>query len=198
MKKAFLKYSPFATRGYAWVPMSCTQLCAKKPQPRPEHAQSTVEAAYLIPVLLLVLLILIQPSIILYDRMVMQAAATDGCRMLCTKTNLDGDTTQACEAYILRRLGSIPPVDIFHVHDGGCTWDIEMIGDENAGEVKVSLLHKIRLLPLIDIAGDFSGITDADGLFTIKTSVSMPTQPQWLGSSELGYDAEAWLDRFNE
>ena len=175
-----------------------THLHTLKSQLKKEQAQSTVEAAYLIPILLLVLLILIQPSIILYDRMVMQAAASEGCRMLCTKTNINGDTTQACEAYILRRLGSIPPVDIFHVHDGGCSWNIEMSGDETAEEVLVSLSNKITLLPLIGTAGDLSGITDANGFFTIETSVSMPTQPEWLGNSELGYDSQAWLDRFSE
>ena len=198
MKKAFLKYMPCTSCSYAWRYKACDQQRARKQQPRREHGQSTVEAAYLIPVLLLVLLILIQPSIILYDRMVMQAAVSEGCRMLCTKTNINGDSTQSCEAYILRRLGSIPPVDIFHVHDGGCSWDIKMTGDESAGEVQVSLKNKIKLLPLIDTAGGFSGITDADGFFTIETSATMPTQPKWLGSSELGYDSQGWLDRFSE
>ena len=45
---------------------------------RTEGGQATVEAAVLIPVLFTVLLLLIQPGIILYDRMVMNYAAAEG------------------------------------------------------------------------------------------------------------------------
>ena len=46
-----------------------------------ERGQATVEAAFLIPVLFTVLLLSVQPGMVLYDRMVMQAAASDACRL---------------------------------------------------------------------------------------------------------------------
>ena len=44
-----------------------------------ESGQATVEAAFLLPVLFVGLLLLMQPGILLYDRLVMQAAASEGC-----------------------------------------------------------------------------------------------------------------------
>ena len=44
-----------------------------------EQGQATVEAAFLIPILALVLAILVQPTIILYDRMGMPAPADPSC-----------------------------------------------------------------------------------------------------------------------
>ena len=42
-----------------------------------ESGQATVEAAFLLPVLFVGLLLLMQPGILLYDRLVMQAAASE-------------------------------------------------------------------------------------------------------------------------
>ena len=54
-----------------------------------------MEAAVLIPVLFTALLLLLQPGILLYDRMVMQGAAAEGCRLLATKTAALGDMAAA-------------------------------------------------------------------------------------------------------
>ncbi|MFR1637837.1 MAG: TadE family protein [Eggerthellaceae bacterium] len=56
-----------------------------------ESGRATVEAAFLLPVLFVGLLLLMQPGILLYDRLVMQAAASEGCRLLATKTAAAGD-----------------------------------------------------------------------------------------------------------
>ena len=86
-----------------------------------ESGQATVEAAFLIPVLLVALLLLMQPGILLYDRLVMNAAASEACRLLATKTDAAGDMAESCEAFVRRRLGAVPPVSCFHVHEGGCS-----------------------------------------------------------------------------
>ena len=52
-----------------------------------ERGQATVEAAFLIPVLFTVLLLSVQPGMVLYDRMVMQAAVSDACRLVAVKTD---------------------------------------------------------------------------------------------------------------
>ena len=91
---------------------------------RDARGQSTVEAAVALPVVFLLVLLLVQPGIVLYDRMVMAGAAAEGCRLLATS---DGDAA-TCEEYVRRRLGAIPPLDVFHVHDSGCTWEVRCEG----------------------------------------------------------------------
>ncbi len=60
-----------------------------------EAGQATVEAAFLVPVLFIVLLLLLQPGILLYDRIVMQGAAAQGCRLLATSTQAGGSLPRA-------------------------------------------------------------------------------------------------------
>ncbi len=49
---------------------------------RDERGQATVEAAFAVPVLMVLVLMLVQPGIIRYDRIVMEGAAAAGCRLL--------------------------------------------------------------------------------------------------------------------
>lgn len=155
--------------------------------------QATVEAAFLIPVLCCVLLLLLQPSIYLYDRMVMQAAASDACRLLATKTSAAGDMTDAARAFVQHRLGAVPQTSIFHVHEGACSWDIQLEGDESWGGVSVTITNELRPLPLIDAAGALLGFTNASGNLHIEVSCSQATQPSWVQNSPLGMSPGAWI-----
>ena len=78
-----------------------------------ERGQATVEAAFLIPVLFTVLLLSVQPGMVLYDRIVMQAAASDACRLAAVKTDAVGDSSQAVEAFVRHRLGATRPSPAF-------------------------------------------------------------------------------------
>ena len=49
-----------------------------------ECGQTTVEAAFGLPIVFLLVLLLAQPGIVLYDRMVMASAASEACRLLAT------------------------------------------------------------------------------------------------------------------
>lgn len=160
------------------------------------RGQATVEAAYLIPVVFLLLLLLIQPGILLYDRMVMESAAAEGCRLLATKTESLGSSDEACEAYIKRRLGAIPPQDQFHIHGGGCSWEIETNGGESSGYAEVTIRNKVKLLPLLDVGGTLLGLTGATGELSLETTVRMQVQPDWVGSSEFGYNPPAWVEKW--
>ena len=142
--------------------------------------QATLEAAYLIPIIFLLLLLLIQPGIILYDFMVMRGAASEGCRLLATKTDVLGDSHEACEAYVKRRLAAIPPQDNFHIHDGGCSWEIELEGNEHSNMVRVTISNRLRLLPLFDAGGVLLGITDGQGVYPLEVSVATQVQPSWV------------------
>lgn len=157
------------------------------------RGQATVEAAYLIPVVFLCLLLLLQPGIILYDRIVMEAAAADGCRLLATKTDDAGDSAEACTAFVKRRLAAIPPQDQFHMHKGTCSWDIAVEGDESSEYVQVTIKNSLRLLPLVDVGGTLLGVTDSSGSYPLEVTCRTRTQPQWAVSSESGLDPRDWV-----
>ena len=155
-----------------------------------EAGQATVEAAFLVPVLFVVLLLLLQPGILLYDRIVMQGAAAQGCRLLATSTQAGGASAASCEDLVKRWLGAVPPHDLFHVHEPSCTWEVVCAGDEYAGEVAVTIRTKVRPLPLFDAAAALVGAVDGDGYLTVEVRETARTQPQWAEAS--GIDPGAW------
>ncbi len=162
-----------------------------------DSGQSTVEAAVLVPMLLVSLLLLVQPGILLYDRVVMQGAAAEGCRLLATKTAVLGDMRPSCEAFIRHRLSAVPPVACFHVHDGGCTWNVSLDGDESSQTVSVDLSTEVRPLPLFDVSGAVLGMVNENGNFEVSVSSEMPVQPDWASDGEDRHPSQwigAWLD----
>lgn len=158
--------------------------------------QATVEAAFLIPLILLLLMLLMQPGIILYDRMVMQGAAAEGCRMLATRTA--SDDSAAYEAAIRRHLGAVPQQDNFHVHAAGCSWEIVLRGDEGSGEVAVSIEGQMRPLPLFDFGMAALGLTNEAGAFVQRVEVRMPAYGAWIGASDEGLNPSAWVQASSE
>lgn len=155
--------------------------------------QATIEAAVLMPVMFLLLLLLLQPGIVLYDRMVMESAASEGCRVLATKTSATGNMDQATEDFIRHRLGAIPQASTFHVHDGGCSWVIRMQGGEGSAEAQVSIENSIEPLPLIGGLASLGGLLDAQGHFKIRVVARCATQPDWVSESDLGLDPDSWI-----
>lgn len=158
--------------------------------------QATVEAAFLIPVIFVVLLMLIQPAILLYDRMVMSGAAAEGCRMLITRSASSGLSDDEYREAVKRHLGSIPQQENFHVHEGGCSWNIELAGDETSSQATVAIRTKVHLLPLFDFGSVLLGVADEDGNIEISVSVTEPTQNTWVADSELGLSPKAWVEKW--
>lgn len=147
-----------------------------------------MEAAFALPVLLVAILLLLQPGILLYDRMVMQAAAAEGCRLLATRTDAQGSMDEACEAYVRHRLGAIPQQDCFHVHDGaaGCSWEISLSGDERAQTVEVAIANEVKPLPLLDAAAGLLGMVNEKGNLEVEVRAQAPAQPGWAGDALAG------------
>lgn len=156
-----------------------------------ESGQATVEAAFLVPVIFVALLLLLQPGILLYDRIVMQGAAAQGCRLLVTSTQAGGASAASCEDLVKRWLGAVPPHDLFHVHEPSCTWEVVCEGDEYAGEVAVSIQTKVRPLPLIGAVAAYAGAVDGDGNLTVAVRETASTQPAWAQAS--GISPGAWV-----
>jgi hypothetical protein len=144
----------------------------------------------MIPLLFLLILMLIQPAILLYNRQVMQNAAAEGCRLLSTRSDVADYSGDKYEAYIKRRLASIPPIDIFHAHTGSRTWDIELIGGELSSEVTVRITNKLKPLPLLDIGSALLRLTDGGGYLTQTVEATLPTQPAWVWNASGGGPAD--------
>lgn len=160
---------------------------------RDEKGQGSVEAAVVIPVMFLLLLLLLQPGIVLYDRLVMSNAAAEACRLLATGTDSYGSMTRSCEAFVRHRLAAIPGHSCFHVHKRNCSWDIQFAGSESSETVTVTIGNELRPLPLLDMGATLLGMTNAAGNLCISESVTMRTQPPWASSSQLGLDPPSWI-----
>ena len=140
------------------------------------RAQSTVEAAFMIPIFLILILLLLQPSIILYDFIVMKSAASEGCRLIATNSGIDSKNV---DDFIRRRLSAIPQADIFHIHNASCSYEIEFNGGESEKTSSVSIKNSIKPLPLIGGALDLMGATE-DGDLTICAHEETCVQPSWV------------------
>lgn len=167
-------------------------------QERRRLGQATVEGAFLIPIIFLLLLLLLQPGILLYDRMVMQGAAAEACRMLATRSDASGADSAIYEQVVRRHLGAIPQQENFHCHEGGCSWQIELNGDEHSTVVDVRIAGKVKLLPLLDMGGTLLGIGDGSGVVELAVTCSMPTQDAWVAASELGMSPSGWVGKWKQ
>lgn len=171
-------------------------MCSCTDRVKSACGQATVEAAFLIPLIFVLLLLLIQPAILLYDRTVMQSAAAEGCRMLATKTAAMGMTDDEYKEAIIRHLGAIPQQDNFHVHSGGCTWGIDLEGDEGSSSVAVLITTQVKPLPFLDMGAVLLGMANDSGNLEVKVSASAPTQDSWVAGNELGMNPAAWVEKW--
>ncbi len=148
-----------------------------------ESGQSTVEAAVLLPVLLIVFGLLLQPSVLLYNRCIMNAAAAEGCRLVATNTG--GDAT--IRAYVERRLEAIPKIPIFHIGDDwGINWSRSSDGTAN-----VIIENHADPLPLFGILAGLTSTIGDDGGIVQRVDVSCSSIPGWIGGQ--GYDPSRWI-----
>lgn len=154
-----------------------------------ESGQSTIEAAFALPILMILTLFLIQPGILLYDRMIMSSAASEGCRLYATASS---DVASTCKDYILRRLSAIPQIDQFHVHSKGCSWNIRFEGGEGSQISKVSISNEIAPLPLLGSGMKLLGLLNARGNLALQVDSTQQMQPDWIANSTEGQDPENW------
>lgn len=134
----------------------------------------SVEAALLLPVLLILVALLCQPVCLLYTRSVMAAAAGDVARAALTSRS----STDDLEAYALRRLAAVPDVSIFH--EG--SWGIAVTGPTDAGQVSVSITGSVRPLPLMGQIAAALGSAKG-GAVPLKVEVTEDLRSSWIGGS---------------
>jgi hypothetical protein len=137
-------------------------------------AQATVEAALVLPIILTLILLLIQPAIYIYDLIVINSAASETVRLLCTKSG----SNKNVEDYVRRRLSAIPQVDTFHIHSSGCSYEIQT-WESGGNSYGVRVKNELKPLPLIDIGLGVMGILNSNGNLVIEVSREMRMQPEW-------------------
>lgn len=140
-----------------------------------DMGQASVEAAVLVPVVMIVFALLLQPACLLYTRTVMQQAAAEGARVLATAAP---SAEASCEAYVRRRLAAVPNVAAFHV-GGDQGWEIELGGDESSDEVSVCVEGRLRPLPLMGVLATMLGEVCGDEVI-VRVEVSREARPAWL------------------
>ncbi len=143
--------------------------------------QSSVEAALLLPSLMMAIALLIQPACLLYTRCIMSSAANEAVRMLATTTNKDEVT-----AFIKRRLAAVPEVLVFH-SGGADDWVVEV---EQGDEACVAVAGHVKPLPLMGFISAMLGASDSSGL-VLSVTAKGKSQQVWVEGS---YDdwADLW------
>lgn len=138
-----------------------------------DDGQATVEAAVLLPVLLALMGLLLQPACLLYTRAVMSAAVGEGARVAQTSSS-----ATEVEEYVRRRLRAVPNVALFHVgEDDGWEVEVKGIGKEC---VTVTARTHARPLPLTYAVAAAIGGSDAEGV-RLEASASRAAHPTWVG-----------------
>ena len=136
--------------------------------------QGTVEVAFVLPVLMILILLLLEPGIYLYDLIVMKSAASEACRLVAN----DSCSDENFDDYIRRRLSAIPQTDIFHIHNSSCSYSIEKSRNED-GTVSVYIKNELKPLPLIDVFCKPFGVLNSSGNLEINTKSEMHVFASW-------------------
>lgn len=147
-----------------------------------ESGQSTIEAAVLLPVLFAVFALLLQPAILLYNHCVMNAAASEACRLIATNSTSEAST----RAYVERRLGAIPKLAVFHE---GETWDITW--NSGSDSISIDITNHAEPLPLFGITAGLSGNLDSSGKIEQHVVATCSVLPSWV--TEQGYSPSSWI-----
>ena len=146
-----------------------------------EGGQATVEAAMLLPAVMLVLALLVQPACLLYTRSVMSGAAAEAVRVLATTTD-----ESSVRDYVLRRLAAVPEVSVFHV-DGQDDWQIAL---SSGDEVEVKIAGHVRPLPLMRQIVSALGESDGGGVL-LEVDVKADAHASWVKGG-YGEWVKAW------
>lgn len=129
-----------------------------------------MEAAFLLPVVLGVLALMLQPACLLFSLAVMRSAAAESARVATTNTDVG-----RCQEFAKRRLEGVPDVEIFHTGE----WDVTVErGDQ--GQASVRIQGHARPLPLIGSLARVAFPCDGEGI-VLSTSVSERLRPSWVG-----------------
>ena len=130
----------------------------------------------MLPVLMLLFALLLQPICALYTLTVMNHTATECARVLLT-TNDDA----VVRSFALRRLRAVPEASLFHV-GGQSDWDVDVGRSDGGRLVSICIVGHLRPLPLFGVAMRFLGTQDGVGI-RMEATAKERLRPSWLGGS---------------
>lgn len=146
---------------------------------RADVGQSTVEAAVLLPTLMLLMALLVQPICVFYTLSVMRHAAAETARVLATASD-----ESVAQSFALRRLAAVPDSSLFHV-GGRKDWRVSV--ERGEGEVAVAIRGHVRPLPFLGVVVASMGLQDANGVL-LESRLRERMRPEWLQG-----DYEDWM-----
>lgn len=164
-----------------WV---CHRTCSSTEAPRGQLGQASVEAALVLPVLMLVLALLLEPVCMGYTLSVMRGCASELARIALT--DVDGDLSE-CQSFARRRLAAVPEVAPFHVGGEG-DWDVRVTRE--GGRVDVRIRGHLRPLPLLGVIASSFVASDGQGV-VLEAEAHESLRPSWLGGSYGGWQ-QVW------
>ena len=132
----------------------------------------------MLPLLMLLVALLVQPVCVLYTCMVMRHAAAATVRVAATSADDD-----MARGYAIRRLGAVPEASVFHV-GGTRDWEVH-VNRLSSGRIGVEVWGHVRPLPLLGVVVGAMGERDAQGV-RLHVQVVEDVRPSWYeGVSEL-------------
>ena len=144
---------------------------------RDRSGQAAVEAALLVPVVLALVALLVQPACALYTRSVMAATAAEVARLVSTARGTEEDVRD----YALRRLAAVPDLSVFH-EGGPGAWEVGTEGPGDDGRVTVSVEGRVRPLPLLGALVAALG-PSGDGCVILRAEASLDARSDWVRGS---------------
>ncbi len=142
---------------------------------RGRSGQASVEAALLVPVVLTLVALLVQPACVLYTRAVMASTAAELTRLAATSRGGEGDV----RAYALRRLAAVPDLPVFH-EGGAGAWEVAVTGPGDEGRVTASVEGSVRPLPLLGAIVAALGASGG-GVVELRVEVTREVRASWIG-----------------
>lgn len=128
----------------------------------------------MLPAVMLVFALLMQPACLSYTRMIMRGAAGECARAAATAY---GGDVSACREFAYRRLKAVPEVPLFHVGGEG-DWSVAI--DRSDTHVDVSIEGHARPLPLMGAVAALLRMSDGQGV-VLRVSLSVDTRADWVG-----------------
>ncbi len=147
-----------------------------------ERGQSSIEAAFILPIFILCIGLSIQPIIYMYTKTIMQEAADEGIRFAMSESN-----SYRTDRFIRRRLEALPNSSLFHIGDEN-EWDIDVI--RGAGSVRVVIKGHLKAIPVLGSSACAFLNRDDQGLI-IEVESEQITEPSWREG-----DYETWTEGF--
>lgn len=150
---------------------------------RDRSGQASVEAALLVPVVLVLVALLVQPACVLYTRAVMASTAAELTRLAATSRSGADET----RSYALRRLAAVPDLPVFH-EGGPGAWEVAVTGPGDEGRVTVTVEGSVRPLPLLGAIVAALG-TSGGGVVELRVEVTREVRASWIGG-----DYAEWVE----